>query len=203
MTRIQTFSAALIAACVLFPSCDESLPPRDARIPRIEAQIGTVDSLVNVNTYPEQEVSAVIGSGGSVRLTITNLHDEMLQGEYSPAGWIDIWLERDPSLRTRLDVVRLLPVDPHDIQDGMLTLPPGKPVRFVAQWSHRTDDGEPYWMQSNRAYYVPAIGYPYFETIPITFSAEARVQLFDEVGVLYSGRTRIRLVYREHIVGGE
>lgn len=204
MTNIRPFRffAAAILTGVFLASCDESLPPRDMQAPRMEVQIGVLDTLVNLSTFPQQGYTMIVGSGGSVYLRITSLHDEVLQGDYSPGGGIDLWLERDPSLHSHLDVASLRPANPNDIQGGMLTLFPGTPVRLTAQWSHQTDDAKPYWLQANRTYYAPPIGYPYFETEPLTFLAQGSAQLFGETGAIYAGRIRFRLVYREYFVGG-
>ena len=193
----------MILAGALLASCDESLPPRDVQLPFMEAQIGILDTLVNVHTFPQEGYTMIVGSGGSVYLTLTSLHDDVLQGKYSPAGSIDIWLEKDPSLQMRLDVARLRPTNPNDFQGGVLTLFPGKPVRLLAQWSHRTNAGDPYWLQAKRTYFSPPIGYPYFETEPLTFIAQGSAQLFSEAWAMYAGRVRFRLVYREYIVGVE
>lgn len=168
----------------------------------MKAEIVILDTLVNLSTYPQEGITMIVGSGGSVYLAITSLHDEVLQGEFAPAGWIDIWLERDPSLRTRLEVAMLQPANPNDIQSGVLTLFPGKRVRFFSQWSHRPDEGAPYWRQGERTYVTPTVGYPYYETEPLEFVAEATAQLFGEAGAIHAGRMHFRLVYREHIIGG-
>ena len=171
--------------------------------PRVEAEITILDTLVNIHTNVERHVTEVVGSGGSVVLTITSRHDEVMQGEFAPAGHIDIWLKKDPSLWKRLNVRMLRPTNATDVSlEGMLTLFPGKRIKLEAQWGHRDSAGIPFWRHGERTYVTPPIGYPYYETEPLQFEAEGTAQLFGEQGAIYAGRIQFTLIYRESIIGG-
>jgi hypothetical protein len=67
------------------------------------------------------------------------------------------------------------------INANTITIGPDSAAFFLKQWSHMTTDSIPFWQFVNLTQKWNSHGEPYLESDPVSFVAEASVQVFRNV----------------------
>ncbi len=185
---------SLIVVALLLLNCDESLPPRDDPQNFLAARISTSGGPVTIY------VPDVI-YGGTIRIELTNLLDEVLEADFSVWVTVQMWPKGFP------DQIVTIVAGPADLQTpwiihgGLLTLTPDSPAVFLKQWSQRADDGTPMWAFGGLTRQYTANHTPYCASDPIHVVARASVKLFKHVAPVDTPETELVFIY--HVFGIE
>ena len=167
----------LAAARILLLSlcaCTESLPPPQQ--PPVVLS-GSLQMLLFGPSIPIRN-GAPTGTAGGFEIRVTNIYDEVLQDSATVEATIDISLKDRPDIRTvvNADVGNLTTWEM--LAGDILTIEPGSTAILLKQWTHRTQDGIPFWE------YVPTFtafttgGVPYCQSDSVRYLVRGSVRLF-------------------------
>lgn len=191
---------AAAAALLLTAGCDEALPPRDEPQNVASLGVGFNTTRVLMSWNFDTGRKRVLNGTGSFKVELTNLYDDVLQGDAALAGEVEIWLKEKPWARA---VVRIGTVDlknPWVVRNGLVTLLPDSSARFEIPWDHLTDAGRPFYEFAQLTYYRDLNNQGYFEASPLTFGVRARLQVVENLAFIYGPELEIVLSYRINVV---
>jgi hypothetical protein len=193
--RKIVFAGVLFLSVLLYlgMDCQESLPPR--------SNPGVVYSLsLEVDWSPnpmniELDINKVLEGRQSLPfpLYLTNTFDETLADTVlRTAGEFTAWWTVDPEVRITIPVHRWDELFTQEIDGvGNITLDPGDSVHFNVVWpAFQDDDGISVWLHVNSHTEGDVLVYD-----PMTFEAQAHMQLFPQTSVVYSDIVRFRLCF--------
>jgi len=209
--------AVLAVAMLAFPGCDEALPPREP--PRTVLQ-QSLEALRPLEVIIRDSVAQ--GEGGAFRARVRNIYDEVLQDSARVRLRLDIlMLNEPPSVFLRKNpfqpggVVKSrantsIATDPHayieadeeylenwrELRGGVLTLGVDTAASIRRQWSHRTDEGIPFWTLVKLYQAYTRSGEPYLLSDTIRYSVQGTVQVFKVVQPLPLPVREVRMVYK-------
>ena len=183
---------AVFALAATTVSCDESLPPREPPGTYLNGELTVSDE--GNNTRIVRGVPANVT--GAFRVRIGNLHNEVLQDTIGSLVTLEIWWKEHP------EVASTIKLGASDLANGgllkgrVLTLPTDSAAIFIHQWSHKTDDGTPFWnyLFSNPVN-PPYPQEPYCQTERMTIVVRGTAQLFHSTGPLYFSEQEFHLAY--------
>ena len=137
--NIERSAAGLALIVSLAGGCNESLPPRLADPNAISVSAAIEDGPVTVFS------GTILGDGGAIDATVTNVYTEVLQDSVAVDIRCRIWLADVPDSDgvAALDASTL--TNPRLIQNGMLTLLPRDVATFHQRWTYTTRGGTPFW----------------------------------------------------------
>ena len=180
---------------MLGSECKESLPPYITPAGmydiRLAADQGDLDRV-------QRDIGQVYGGKGGFgfNLNITNTFDETMAGAVKDTlAELQVWWKEDAN------VIKTFHLTPsHEILTGELWDPvvvyfdPGDSIRLSIVWQNWRDDQNTYvwerqssWETEDQIFYNP-----------MTFIAEARIQLFDATPIKYSNQVEFTVTfYRE------
>jgi hypothetical protein len=191
MTRTRNAGIALaILPALLFPACEESLPPHT------EPQVVLIPS-VTISGPVVRVEEGVVTSGGNIRLSIWNVYDDVLSDTVNVKAYVTVTLQENPAY------YRLLVVDERDIVNAgfvlgdILTLEVHDTITVMQPWDHRRDPASPFWtagMQFKRL--VTDKGAVYFESDPVHLIVDANLQIFKRVPAVRLPRQVFTVVYQ-------
>jgi hypothetical protein len=182
----------LLAVCgslFLGTLCDESLPPREMN-PLTVYEVTLQVSTPNPDVIRLDTAAAALGEGFLVfHAEVLNTFDETLFGRVrDPLGKLAVWWKEDSNIKSEIPISYL---DESGTQEftsaGIVYFDPGDVIRFevlLKDW--KDDQGCPMW------HHVVRMGSQY---PPMTFTAEAQIQFFDETTLVYSNPVEFRVFF--------
>lgn len=167
----KVFEMAILIGAFMGLQCEETLPPRMEQQGAL--QISSVISLQG--TYDiGQFMEFVIG--------IENIYRETFQEKVSITGKMEVWLERDPSIRGSVNISNMDVAPTPNFMGSTLTLDPGDRFYLKLYWYLYLVDGR---------YLLDLLDYTDGEereglinSKPETFVMEAQFKIFDQLGYL-------------------
>lgn len=176
----------------LLVSCDEVFPPYAQPRNVLRGELSAVvPDTIEVFQSPD-DGSYSMNSSFTFKVTITNLHDDLLEGTAQVGGNISVFTF---GAVPRLVVVALTLGDLRrpPVFQGNIALPPGKDAEFDLYWlpipnannGHMLFEGESYVEKDSARVYAP-----------ISCIAYATAQLFERVQAAKAGECQFSLVFR-------
>jgi hypothetical protein len=164
--------------------CQESLPPY--RAPEEVFRLGLFVTQPDPDDIQRDLSNVTAGKGGlGFTVDLENVFDEtLLDTARAALGALEIWWNDDPSVTATIPLTRKDELVTREIAwDGFVALDPGDSIHFAVAWRWLRDDaGRGVWTLL-RPEPSPGGGFLY---PPMRFTAQARLQLFDEVPAAYS-----------------
>jgi len=132
--------------------CEESLPTREQEIIKVfETEFSTFDGRTSI-PFTRNDTWTVRENPPALKLSLRfiNTSDETLQGlADSIDGYLDIWLEIEPSVGKRFPINKDTEVpptgNPSRIDGIFLTLDPGDTLYMEFHWAHDSKEGVKMW----------------------------------------------------------
>jgi hypothetical protein len=174
-------TSACLFACLLFFSCDESLPPYQLPQNVLRAELRVADGLTFRQVLCTNSMRSWNLGPIPFQISIINTFDETLQGlASSVTGTLEVWKKDDPDFGKTLKILGA--VDSRYVRNNILTLDPGDTLDIGVIWYHDDD-------QNRRIWNV-------FSTQFITaIRARARIKIFKEVPELFSPEFEVTVKY--------
>ena len=172
-------------------SCEEPFPPYSEPEGVLVGELSAVTPDTVDVYFDDRSGLYYVTSQLVFNVTMTNAYNDLLQGEALIDGEVSV---QSFSAIPRVVLVHLTPsslIQPPVFQDG-LSIPPGNAASFSTLWiPYATDgkivfDGLPFTMVGTAKIYSP-----------ISFSATARVQIFERVQPIEFGGIEFSIVFRE------
>ena len=170
--------------------CEESLPPREEPRDFLTATISSLPGAVVIRDSIAQQTS------GGFYLELKNVFDEVLQDSACVRAEIEVWLRDQPERRGVATCNETNLINGRIIASGITTLDVDSAAKFIKQWSHRTDDGVPFWSFSRLHQRFTPLGIPYCESDSLSFVARGSVQVFKHVQPQRTAEISFSLVYQ-------
>jgi hypothetical protein len=191
MTCMRNTGIALaILPALMFPACEESLPPHT------DPQVVLIPSVTISGSLVRVEEGAVT-SGGNIRLSIWNVYDDVLSDTATVRAYVTVTLQENPAY------FRLLVLDERDVVNAgfvlghTLTLEVHDTITVMQPWDHRSESSSPFWtagMQFRRL--VTDKGVVYYESPPVHLIVDANLQIFKRVPAVRLPRQVFTVVYQ-------
>jgi hypothetical protein len=130
---------------------------------------------------------------GTLEVRVENVYNEVLQDSAAVLARIEIWMKNAPEKRSTVDLTESTLTTGEIVRRGIATLEPNFTAIFSSQWSHRTDDGTPYWDLVPTSPASTRGGEPYCQSDTITFVIRgwASIFKFDAPAVLPEQEVRL------------
>jgi hypothetical protein len=177
----------------LLVSCDETLPPRNEPRQFLVTSAAGVDGTL---TYRE---GVFEGSGGTILMHVRNTYDEVLQEEERIRGDVEVWMRDMPEKRATIHATKANLTNPGLVYAGMVTLGPDTTASLLKRWEHRatvgSDSGHFFWEFVDSTLKVNSRGESYYESAPVHFVGNARVQIFKNVQPVTIRHMEFTVVY--------
>jgi len=155
-------------------SCDESLPPPETPPVPLRATL----QVLSFGPYVTIRNGAPTGTAGAFQLSVTNVYDEVLQDSATVEVALEVWLRDRPEIRAAV-VADVSSLTTHRVVlGGITTLEPDSTAILLKQWTHRTQDGIPYWDYVATHPMMTAGGVPFCESDTLHFVVRGAVRLF-------------------------
>ena len=187
---------SLLTLLVIFAQfgCDEVLPPRD------EPQQFLVTTAIGVDGALIYHGGALDGNGGALLLTAKNVYSEVLQGDERIRGNVDVWMRDFPDKRAAVLATKSNLTNPNLVRANLVTLGPDTTATLLKRWEHQvtagTDSGHFFWQYVDSTEKFTPLGERYWESDPVHFVAEARIQIFKNVQAVKVKEFEFTVVYR-------
>jgi hypothetical protein len=173
--------------------CDEVLPPRD------EPQQFLVTTAIGVDGNLTYKGGAFDGNGGALLLTVKNVYSEVLQGEERIRGDVDVWMRDMPDKRAAIQATKSNLTNPNLVRANLVTLGPDTTATLLKRWEPRimvgSDSGHFFWEYVDSTEKFTSHGDRYWESDPVHFVADARVQIFKNVQAVRVKQLEFTVVY--------
>jgi hypothetical protein len=194
--------AVLFLSIALGIRCDESLPPRIEPARFLKASLRVQPNSV-VNVFIDSNAAGypitINGSSGSLELSVKSFFNEVLEERPFINATVDLWLTAQPTIRTRVQFTEVNVDYPYIEPGGYLTIVPGDSVSMSKQWSHIADVGRGFWNYVQLRGRVDGNNQFYFESSPVRFTAQASVQIFENVPAERTEPYEFSLVYNIYV----
>jgi hypothetical protein len=187
----MVFLLVLAAFCV---SCDESLPPREPPRSYVVGAVSVIGEGENIQIFNEAPINVT----GGFEVRIRNVYDEVLQDSVGGLVTLDVWLKGHPEVNATVKLSEANLRNWGIISGHILTLPTDSAAVFVGQWSHKADNGTPFWAYAAIWAAVTPGGEPYCQSEPVTIVVHGSAQLFKAVGPVYISEREFRIAYAFH-----
>jgi hypothetical protein len=155
-------------------SCDESLPPQES--------IPTVMSGATGVRFPGQTVvirdGAPVGTIGSLIAMVRNIYDEVLEDTATVDVVLTVALVDHPEVHGTVTLGANDVTTWQFFHQNLLTLKVDSTVVLEKQWTHRTDDGTPFWDYVRLTPKFTPAGEPYCASDPVRYRVQGRARLF-------------------------
>jgi len=183
---------------VLQGGCDESLPPRSEPVEFLGAGLGVpTEPVIIHHGYPGiPSWGEIHGATGSLQVSATNLHDEVLQESALIRAQLKLrWIADTAQQRlltfgaSDLDNWRML-------RGQTLTIGVDSAATLVKSWDQRTNSGTPFWDLVRLREMKTSKGVIYYESDSVRLVAEGWIQVFENVQPRKIGPIRFVLVYQ-------
>lgn len=182
-TERVVIGQTLVVACLvaLAPgtfSCDESLPPHESP-PNV---LHTEDSVISDGHPILIRDGQPGGKRGAIQVRVRNVHDEVLQDSAVLAGRVEIWVKDHPEARTVFPLSSADVVTRSMLTGRLLTIGVDSTLVIIRQWSHYTDDGNPFWAYANLYPDATIDGVPFCRSDPLTLIVRCSLRIFKTYG---------------------
>jgi hypothetical protein len=186
-------TAVLVVLCA---GCEESLPPRVDPVEVLHPDVRMVGSTISLIGYDHD----TLFTGGNVRLSLTNVYDEVLSEDALIRATVTLHLKEKPdSVRTlRLGLDNL--VAPPGFFGPVLTIGVHESVELLAVWDQRTDNGTPFWTFPQYHIAYDSKGRPYYQSDTISMVATTSMQVFERVQPLEIIQREMPVVYELYFI---
>jgi len=193
---LATVLPAVVFA-VLWAGCDESLPPRVDPPEVLRPDVQMVGNTISLIGYDHD----TLFTGGNVRLSMTNVHDEVLSEDARIRATVTLHLKVKPdSVRTlHLGLDDL--VAPPGFFGPVLTIGVQERVELLAVWDQRTDNGTPFWTFPQYHEAFDSKGRPYYQSDTIPMVVTTSMQVFERVQPLEIVQRELPVVYELYFIG--
>ncbi len=182
-----------VFVAVLASGCDEMLPPRD------EPERFLVTTAVGLDGIVSYRGGAFDGNGGALLLTVKNVYSEVLQGEERIRGDVDVWMKDMPDKHALVQATKSNLTSPNLVRFNLVTLGPDTSATLLKRWEPRitagSDSGHFFWEYVDSTQKFTALGKPYWESEPVHFVANARIQIFKNVQAVTVKQLEFTVVY--------
>lgn len=183
--RLVLFAAFILA----LGGCDEDFPPRTMPQEFLDAHLSAENATFSIGTTSP-------GSGGTLTLFATNLHDEVLQDSANIQATIDVWLESNSDIRESISLGPLNLVDFTVLRGRFVVLGPDSSVILRKQMTHRTTDGSGFWQHVPLTRGITQDGVEFQQSGPVRFHAVGRIQVFKARQELRTDEYLFTVAYR-------
>jgi len=156
----------------LLAGCDESLPPRDDPVSYLAAWFSTQDHLIALDEYNIRLPRKVL------RISLRNLHDEVLQDTANVRGDVILYLRDHPSVRKTFSWKEADIQTPGIVKGWIATIQPHQEFMLASDWDQMSDRDQIFWKYGTYTKKIDANGRPYLESDSLYFVAEGHIQLF-------------------------
>jgi hypothetical protein len=195
MRKQFLYCVLMIGSVFLLGSdCRESMPPYITPTGMFEIKLAADQSILD---HVEREIGQILsGKGGfGFTLTITNTFDETMAGSVKDTlADLQIWWKENPNVVATFHLTPWHEVATHELWDPVnVILDPGDSVRLAIVWYNWKDDQDNYvWDHVQGMVMGEQIYYG-----PMTFVAEAKMQLFDQTPIEYSNQVEFTVTFYE------
>ena len=180
-----------LAVAGLWTGCEESLPPRVEPPEVLHPEVRMAGSTISLIGYDQD----TLFTGGNVRLSVTNVHDEVLSEDALIRATATLYLKMKPdSVRTlRLGLDDL--VAPPGFFGPVLTLGVQERVELLGVWDQRTDNGTPFWTFPWYHEAFDSKGRTYYQSDTVAMVVSTSMQVFERVQPVEIARREMPVVY--------
>jgi hypothetical protein len=191
---VRVLSALAVAA--LLAGCDESLPPRVDPPEVLHPDVQMVGKTISLIGHDQD----TLFTGGNVRLSMTNVHDEVLSEDARIRATVTMYLKGTPdSVRTlHLGLDDL--VAPPGFYGPVLTIGVQERVELLAVWDQRTDNGTPFWTFPRYHEAFDSKGRTYYQSDTISMVVTTSMQVFERVQPLEIVQRELPVVYELYFI---
>jgi hypothetical protein len=195
MQKVILYCGLMICTGFLLGTdCQESMP--SYILPTGMYEIKLRADQVNLDRV-EREIGQIeSGKGGfGFTITITNTFDETMAGSVKDTlADLQIWWKENPNVMATFHLTPLHEVATHELWDPVnVFFDPGDSVRLAIVWYNWKDDQyNDVWEYVQKLETIEKIQYG-----PMTFIAEARIQLFDQLPIKYSNQVEFTVTFYE------
>lgn len=174
--------SACLAACFLFSSCDEELPPYQPPQNALRAVFGVLDEVTNRFVSCNANNRAWNLDPIVFKISVINIFDETLQGPADRvSGKLEIWRAEDPDFEKAIAFTGVF--DSRHVRGNILTLDPGDTLEVGMTWRHDNDASQRIWRL--------AASRPFNATI----HARGQIKVFEDAPVLFLPEIKLQVVY--------
>lgn len=188
-TALSGFLPVLLLVVVI-SGCEESLPPRIQPEQFLASTISVRDTVVTIDD------GVATTGGGAFFLGLTNLYEDVLDGQARVVGRVDVWLRDNPSRRATVVAGVSDILNPGIVVGNTATLRVDSTMKMFKQWSHRTDANVPFWEFVRMSPMLTPGGIPYCQSDPVHMVARASIQLFEHTAPEFTREIHFSLVYK-------
>ncbi len=167
----KVFEIAVLACALVGVQCEETLPPR------IEQQ-----SALQISSVISLQGTYEIGQFMEFVIGIENIYRETFQEKVSITGKMEVWLEKNPSIRGFVNISNSDVSPTPNFSGTTLTLEPGGRFFLKLYWYLYLEDGR---------YLIDLLDYSegveregLINSKPETFVMEAQFKIFNQLGYL-------------------
>jgi hypothetical protein len=176
--------------------CQESMPPYITPTGMFEIKLAADQP--NLDHVVRGLDMILSGNGGfGFTLTITNTFDETMAGSAKDTlADLQIWWRENPNVKATFYLTPSEEIVTHELLDPEnVYLDPGDSVRLAIVWNDwRDDQGNRVWNNVPR---MGSEGQEYYG--PMSFVAEAKIQLFDQTPIEYSNQVEFTVTFYEDL----
>lgn len=182
------FVLVLTAFCL---SCDESLPPREPPRTYVIGAVSVIGEGENIHIIDQAPINVT----GAFEVRIRNVYDEVLQDSVGGLVVLEVSLKGHPEVKATIKFSQANLRNWAIISGNILTLPTDSAAVFVGQWSHKADNGTPFWAYAAIWAAVTPGGEPYCQSEPVTIVVRGSAQLFKATAPVYISEREFNIVY--------
>ena len=132
-------------------------------------------------------------------LTVKKVYSEVLQDDERIRGDIDVWMRDLPEKRAAVQATKRDLTNGNLVRANLVTLGPDTTAALLKRWEHRVttgaDSGHFFWEYVDSTLKFNTRGEPYYESDPVHFVANARVQIFRNVQAVTVKQFEFTVVY--------
>ncbi len=182
----------VVVLAVLWTGCEESLPPRVDPPEVLHPDVGMVGDIISLHGYGGDDT---LFTGGNVRLSMTNVHDEVLSEDALIRATVTLSLSVKPDSVRTLQLGRDDLVAPPGFFGPVLTLGVHEHVELMGVWDQRTDNGTPFWTFPTYHEAFDSKGRTFFQSDTISMVVTTSMQVFERVQPLEIIKRELPVVY--------
>jgi hypothetical protein len=127
------------------------------------------------------------------------VYSEVLQDEERIRGEVNVWMRDMPDKRADVTLTKNNLTNPNLVRFNLLTLGPDTTAALLKRWDPRItigpDSGHFFWEYVDSTLKFTSHGDPYYESDPVHFVANARVQVFKNVQAVTLKQLQFTVVY--------
>jgi hypothetical protein len=181
----------VVVLAVLWTGCEESLPPRVDPPEVLHPDVQIVGDIISLHPFDND----TLFTGGNVRLSMTNVHDEVLSEDALIRATVTLHLSVKPDSVRTLHLGRDELVAPPGFFGPVLTLRVHERVELMGVWDQRTDNGTPFWTFPAYHEALDSKGRTFYQSDTISMVVTTSMQVFERVQPLEIIKRELPVVY--------